>query len=331
MNDKIKPGRDHHKPGSAVLAQRKPARENKAWAMLAALIVLTSVSPRLLKAQAGQPPQPARMLRIFGARGTGAFLGVTLKEVTAGDVSTMKLPGEYGAIVAQVEPNSPAAKAGLKANDVILEFGGMRVWSAAQLGRLVRETPPGRKVTLRVSRAGEKLNVAASLAQRNELAMMPNFHTRRAFVTPRAFNFDFMFPRRRLGIEVETLTPQLAGYFHVMQGKGVLITEVEAATPAAKAGLKAGDCIVKAGSTEVNSVPGLMRALGRVKGSQVTLSIVRDGHEQTLTSGLEPAPNPLQNTIFKRQMERQIQAIKSQIPRLKEMERQMKNLNEGEV
>jgi S1-C subfamily serine protease len=127
------------------------------------------------------------------------------------------------------------------------------------------------------------------------------------------------------------LTSQLAGYFGVKEGKGVLVTQVEPDSPASKAGLKAGDCIVKAGSTEIASASDLVNALNGAKDSEIALSIVRAGHEQNLSAKLEPAANPMQDRMFQRQLERQSRAIRRQLPRLEQMQRQWGRLTTGEV
>lgn len=318
--------------------QRKIQIAGGAVALLVAAFLVLSYTPSSMQAEQNSPPPPEAPVapprpgfNLF--RGSnGAFLGVLLNDVSTKDVSAMKLPGEYGAIVRHVEPDSPAAKAGLETNDVILEFGGMRVWSASQLRQLVSETPAGRAVTLRVSRSGKILNLDASLAHRNPPRVFPYSGNNMHIQMPQ-FHFDFRFPKYRLGIEVESLTPQLASYFRVAQGKGVLVTEVEADSPAAKAGLKAGDCIVKAGSTEVTSVSGLMHALNDAEKPAIDLSIVRSGQEQTLNATLEAAPGPMQNQMFRRDFERQTRAIQRQaqalrreLPRREEMQRQFREI-----
>ncbi len=219
-------------------------------------------------------------------------LGVRVSDIPSEEARELKLPGDYGAKVMEVEKDSPAEKAGLKENDVILEFDGERVRSAAQLRRLIAETPPGRPVTLEVSRADQTLKLNAKLEAREEPFVAPRVEVPKIEI-PEVhipnFNFEF-FPRRpRLGISADDLTAQLAGYFGVKQGKGVLVREVMPRTPAEKAGLKAGDCIVRVGSSEVGSVEELERALAdstREK-QEVAISIMRDRHEQTLNVTVE--------------------------------------------
>jgi serine protease Do len=224
----------------------------------------------------------------------GTWLGVRLEEVTAEKAKELKLAGEYGVIVKDVEENSPAAKAGLAKDDVIVEFAGEKVRSATQLRRLVRETPPGRTVTLLVSRAGQTKTLSAKLEARAEGAFeMPVTPPMPRLPNIEIPEFDFVWQARgvRLGISGDELTPQLAEYFGVKQGKGVLVREVVVGSAAAKAGLKAGDVIVAVDGKEVATVSKLRRALAgdTEEKRKVTLTIVRDKHEQTLAVELEPA------------------------------------------
>jgi serine protease Do len=246
----------------------------------------------------------------FGMEGQSR-LGVGIADVDAAKAQELKLPGESGALVQRVEEDSPAAKAGIEKNDVILEFAGEKVRSAAQLQRLVRETPPGRNVTLVVSRAGQTRTVSLKLEkQEGGFALagpMPEMPS--VLATPVLPNFEFKLPERdfvwfqggaRLGISGDELTSQLAEYFGVKQGKGVLVREVVVGSAADKAGLKAGDVIVRVDDEEVSSVSNLRRALGQDRDEKrtVKLTIVRDRKEMTLTAELEPArpPSPRQMT-----------------------------------
>jgi serine protease Do len=229
----------------------------------------------------------------FVGEGEGGWLGVGLKDVNAERMRELKLPGEYGAIVDRVEKDSPAAKAGLEKDDVILQFGGEKVRSVAELARLVRETPPGRSIELLVSREGKTRNVTVTLEQRGthfELPAMPPMPVPVPRVEVPEFNFVWRSRGARLGISGDELTSQLAQYFGVKQGKGILVREVVVGSAADKAGLKAGDVIVAVDGKAVATVSELRRALdvGPEKERKVTLGIVRDRHEQNLTVELEP-------------------------------------------
>lgn len=237
--------------------------------------------------------------------GGGAWLGVTLSDLTEEKAKELKLSGEYGVQVKEVHEDSPAAKAGLAKDDVIVEFAGEKVRSAMQLRRLVRETPPGRDVAIVVRRGGETKTLTAQLGEPEDHDMAyfqapgppGTFNMRVPHPMPEVhvpdFNFVWMQRGARLGISADELTSQLALYFGVKQGKGILVREVVVGSAAEKAGLKAGDVIVAADGKEVATVSALRRALDgnadQKEKRKLALTIVRDKHEQTLTVELDPA------------------------------------------
>jgi serine protease Do len=279
--------------------------KGKTVTMWLGILIAVGVFSGVLLAQKAEPPAPPepqglaiaadhgrRMIYFHGGEGT--WLGVTVADVTAEKAKELKLPGDYGAIVQEVREDSPAAKAGLEKGDVILQFAGEKVRSVAELQRLVHETPPGRTVAIEISRSGHTQTLTAELAKRsnehwNYHFEMPNIEVPNVHIPD--FNFTMMFGGPRLGISGDELTPQLADYFGVKQGKGVLVREVEKGTPAEKAGLKAGDVIVKVNDKEIGSVEDLRAALrsNSSEKRQVTLTIVRDRKEQSLNVELEPA------------------------------------------
>lgn len=225
---------------------------------------------------------------------SGAHLGVGISDVTAERAAALKLPAETGVVVDEVEEDSPAAKAGLAANDVILSFAGEPVRSAAQLRRLVQETPGGRTVKVEVSRAGHRRTFEVTLEERQTHFRAPMIRIPRVRMPHIEIPDVDVFVwsgRARLGISGDELTPQLAEYFGVKEGKGVLVREVTAGGAADKAGLKAGDVIVRVGDEEVGTVSELRNALASAQhdAKEVTLllAIVRDRREQTLNVTLE--------------------------------------------
>ena len=268
---------------------------------LLAIVGISLVSSGVILAQRADRVPRTKVVSFNGDR---PWMGVHLKDVTPEKARELKLPGEYGAIVTKVEPDSPAAKAGLAANDVILEFAGDRVRSVAQLGRLVRETPPGRTVNLEVSRDGQQRTLTVKLESHGEefygswvrpMPPMPRVTVPKIEIPPHVPGFDFEYfgfgpSHSRLGVVADDLTAQLADYFGVKQGKGVLVREVKSGSPAEKAGLKAGDCIVRADDAEIGTVGDLRKALGHESGEKKehTLTVVRDRQERTLKVVIEP-------------------------------------------
>lgn len=233
-----------------------------------------------------------------------SWLGVHVSDVNAESARELKLAGEYGVVIEEVEEESPAAKAGLQAKDVILSFADERVRSSEQLRRLVRETPAGRSVPVQISRDGQTRTLQVTPEAHQAHMAMPGMGVMRAPVAmappappvpPGAFwvetpDLDFQVFTRgpMLGISGDELTPQLAEYFGVKAGKGVLVREVMAATAADKAGLKAGDVIVKVDGEAVTSLGELRRALRKKReGKQVSLTIVRNRAEQNVSVELD--------------------------------------------
>jgi S1-C subfamily serine protease len=252
-----------------------------------------------------------RRIEVVRLGGGGrAFLGVGLDEVE-GDAR--------GAKVRTVEPDSPAEKAGFQEGDVIVGFDGAEVRSARQLVRLVRETPSGRVVPIEVKRAGGTRELTATLAERPH-----RLHAGRGLIhvpgsedfdvtidvpespllehgaDPQAFRWhgdddhDFtMFlgsGRPRLGIRFIEIEGQLADYFGLAAGAGVLVSSVNEDSPAAKAGLKAGDVVLELGGQAIRHGGDLRRAIRNVEGGgSVTLKLQRDGKPLEVEAVL-PAP-----------------------------------------
>jgi serine protease Do len=253
------------------------------------------------EAPKAEPQKRIEIVRTIG--GGGAYLGVRIDDTTGSD---------RGAIVKKVEADTPAAKAGLKDGDVITRYDGEAVRSAMQLARLVRETPAGRVVPIDVLRGGLKQTLQATLTENKsghffnrELpaiadlmppmlpeapeapeAPMPPMPPRMRFHFDdeggggRSFLWDRAFERgpRKLGIRYQEIEGQLAKYFKLAGDEGILVAEVEDEGPAAKAGMKAGDVILKFGSASISDSSQMRRAVADAEaGSEVTIQVQREG------------------------------------------------------
>lgn len=277
--------------------------KRRVWGLLilAGVLLAGAVAVALAQQKAPEPPEPPMPPEEpFIVLGGGAWLGVSVSDVNADKVRELRLPGEYGALVERVVEESPAAKAGLQKDDVIVSFAGERVRSAAQLTRLVRETPAGRKVALEVVRGGQTRAVEVTVERRRAGAWVaPEIHVApRVEVAPRfeiapmpPFEAHMFTRGPRLGISADEISGQLAEYFGVKQGRGVLVKEVMEGSAAAKGGLKAGDVIVRVNDKEIGDIDDLRRAL-RESEKQATVTIVRDRREQTLKVELEEPAAP---------------------------------------
>ncbi|MGH9432915.1 MAG: PDZ domain-containing protein, partial [Terriglobia bacterium] len=244
--------------------------------------LLFGILPQIVKAS---PPDDT----VIRLGGTSAWLGVELRDVTAADVKAQKLSGDYGAVILSVEANSPAEKAGLKPGDVLAEFAGREIWSVSQLERWVGDTPAGRTVEVKFFRDGALKFANVTLESHSHEFHMPAIKMPPINI-PDFSHFHFSWGHPRLGITGQTLTPQLARYFGVDQGKGVLVTEVQSGTAAEKAGLKAGDCIVRFGSKTIDGMEDLESAVLSATGEQpVTLTILRNHQKKDLAVSLPEA------------------------------------------
>lgn len=251
------------------------------------------------------------------------YLGIAVRDVTDGEVSTLHLKSAHGAEVTMVDHDGPAGKAGLRAHDVILMVNGTAVDDEDSLHRILHDLQPGRAVSLNVCRDGTEQTVSAIMANRAELEkqawdqhwVVPEPEAANnlavANVTPPKTSFGGRFMSGHLlpmapaytGASVDAMGAQLAGYFGVKDGKGLLVHEVEPNSPAAIAGLQAGDVVTKVNGGHVATKSDWSRSLRDSKGHPVSLTVVRDRHEQTLTmvpdakhrSAVDPPPPPTED------------------------------------
>jgi serine protease Do len=231
--------------------------------------------------------------------GTGAYLGVDVCDVTPDRLGALKLKEEKGVEVTMVDQDAPAGKAGIKEHDVILSVNGTPVDSAAQLRRVIHETPASRIVSLGLSRDGQPLTVKTQLAERSHVASWPQVKPFKDFQVnvmpsipemPEVANLDVpgamvvVRSSARSGLTVENLTPQLGEFFGVKDGRGVLVRGVDKGSRAEKAGLRAGDVIVRINDQPVHDTTDFSYAMRRSgKGKGVSLGVMREKHEQTLS------------------------------------------------
>jgi serine protease Do len=230
---------------------------------------------------------------VFG--GPGSRIGVTARELDAAEMERLKVTG--GVFLDTVTADGPAAKAGMRSQDVIVEFDGERVRSVRQFTRLVRETPSTRSVKAVVVRDGKRteLNVTPAEAESVDVAIDADRIRRQveemaARIRPfEGFEFPLIWPAR-LGVGVHELTPDLAAYFGARDG--VLVASVTADSPAAKAGVKAGDVITSVDGRDITSAADLARELRTSSTDRdVTLGIVRDKKTMTVSAMIEARPD----------------------------------------
>jgi membrane-associated protease RseP (regulator of RpoE activity) len=230
---------------------------------------------------------------------TNSYLGVDIANITTDRLGVLKLKEEQGVEVTMVDQDAPAGKAGIKEHDVILTMNGTAIESKTQLQRMIHETPPGRVITLGLSRDGQAMTIKVQLAdRRNEIFALgtkdkyfkdKDFHVEIPPI-PNLPDFDipnigvvYVHSSMRSGVMVENLTPQLGDFFGAKSGNGVLVRSVDKGSRAEKAGLRAGDVITRVGDQSVHDTSDFTHALHSQNAGSVTLGVIRDKKEQTLT------------------------------------------------
>jgi C-terminal processing protease CtpA/Prc len=317
---------------------------------LALLVTLFVADASAQVAQGGRAQTEGAYAFAFGG---GNHLGVSVESVTRENMSSFNLQGSpRGVVVRDVQENSPASKAGLQKNDVILRFDGEQISSAQKLQRLINESAPEHTARLSISRNGAEQELSVTLGKREGFSSQSfgNFK----FPDVQAFglkseefkrhaeelqrnskewqrdteewkkrakeldlnskelrkelenkfraegfgnNFTLVYGGgRRIGITTQELTGQLADYFGVSERGGLLVTSVTENSPAAKAGLKAGDVVTEVDGTQLRNAGELSRAINRRDEGEVTLTIKRDRKTRTI----KVTPDRTQNnpTLF---------------------------------
>ena len=266
------------------------------------ILASVAVLPLLLShSYAGQnspvdPPQPFAFYSEDS--GTGSYLGVDISDVTTERLSALKLKEEKGVEVTMVDQDAPAGKAGIKEHDVILNMNGSSIESQVQLKRMIRETPPGRIVTFDISRDGQPMTIKVQLADRRKQyawkgpdmkdfqVEVPSIHIPNIEVPQ--INVMVVRSSARSGLMVENITPQLADFFGVKNGNGVLIRTVEKGSRGEKAGFRAGDVIVKINNQPVHDTGDFTEVMHSRETGSVSVGVVRDKKEQNLNLELPP-------------------------------------------
>jgi C-terminal processing protease CtpA/Prc len=242
-----------------------------------------------------QEPSPM-LLHSSSSQG---YLGVDLADVDQDKAQALKLKEVRGAVITLIDHDAPAGQIGLKVNDVVIQLNGQNVEGAEQLRRMLREIPPGRKVSLEISRDGNVQTLAVELADRkalghdvwNKIGNGEDVFAQGSGMgiltgggdgaLPSVFRTPIFGSTLNVGALVEPLTGQMAEYLGVPSG--LMVKQVARKSEAAAAGLKAFDVILKVGADAVTTLSDWDRALRSNQGKPVQVTILRDRKQQTLT------------------------------------------------
>jgi membrane-associated protease RseP (regulator of RpoE activity) len=247
----------------------------------------------------GAPAQSTKILQILEevdpllSHSSPGYLGVLVSDVDSDAASRLKLKEVRGALITLIDHDAPAGQIGLRVNDVVLEVNGQKVEGSEQFGRMLREIPAGRKVTLLLSRDGSPQTVEVQLVDRKAmeqavwnklgnssdtsgqapaLGILPGGG---GDVPETGFHMPFVGTNSlHVGAMVEPLTAQMADYLGVPGG--IMVKGVTRKSEAAAAGILARDVILKVGNDPINTTADWDRALRANQGKPVQVTILRD-------------------------------------------------------
>jgi serine protease Do len=297
--------------------------------MLKKFLILVSIfvlAFTLVSAQQPEAPASPRPFEraIAGWNDDGGYLGIMTVGITSENSSKFGLKDARGVGIEKVMENSPASQAGLLNGDVILRFDGEEVKSSAKLSRLIGEVAPDQKVRITILRGGNEQEITATMGKRpapltfERMVPMGNFP---AIPNPPSGEFklndEFFknFPSgefpgqgsfvwnfsagRKIGVIAESLTKQLGETLGVPSGKGLLLMEVREDSPAAKAGLRAGDIITEVDGAAVADSMEMIRAVNVKKEGDVEITFVRNKDRRTVKVTPEQAKEGELPTLFR--------------------------------
>jgi len=243
------------------------------------------------------------------------YLGVSLQELTPSMAKALQMDDNSGVMINNVVDDSPAEKAGLEDGDVILEFNGKTISDNDDLVKAVRGTSPGDKVKVVVLRNGKNESLEVEVGKHEDKSFVwvsgddadaPHYKhfgdgdhkviimsgdDDFTWTVDQDMPFGFDNDRGYMGVNLDDMNEQMGEYFGVEDGKGALVTEVVEDSPADKAGLKAGDVIVRLGEKEIDSTTALHKAVAKTEPEQqMAVKVMRQGKSKDLSITLGEVP-----------------------------------------
>ncbi|MBU1986283.1 MAG: PDZ domain-containing protein, partial [Proteobacteria bacterium] len=197
---------------------------------------------------------------------TRSWLGVAIQDMTADLARSFKLKEQAGALVSEVSKDSPAEKGGIKQGDLIISFDGKPVVDVTDLRNRVAMTPPGTRVDLVLIRQGKQQELTVQVAEQpSDMKTLSGAPEQQQLF-------------QKMGMSLQDLTPELARQFGYAKGQGVLIAGVTPGSPAALAGIQAGNLIEEVNRQPVQSLKELQQVLQKSGDTQDVLLLISSGN-----------------------------------------------------
>jgi serine protease Do len=201
------------------------------------------------------------------------WLGVMVQKVTPELAQSFGLAEGRGALVAQVQEGSPAAKVGIKKGDIIVKFDGKDIKEMDALPRMVAGTPIGKKASIVIFREGKEINVTVTIGE------MPE-EEKEVTLAKKTEN--------NLGLTVKDITPELANKLGINEKEGVIVSNIEPGGPAEDVGIMKGDIIKEVNRKPVKNVQEYSEAIGKAQPGENILFFIKRG-DDSLFVVLKPA------------------------------------------
>ncbi len=205
------------------------------------------------------------------------WLGVLVQQITPEIAEGLKLPESKGALVSDVTPGGPAAKAGIQRQDIITEFNGQTIDEMQELPKLVAVTPPGTEVQLKYIRNGKEKTSSLKVAEQPEEIAKSGISQGQEV-------------EQNLGLVVQEINPQIQRRLRIEDADGVIITNVDTGGPAQEAGLRIGDLILEINKKQIKNLDDYRKAMDSVKKGDTALLLVKRG-KNTIYSALKVGGN----------------------------------------